>query len=129
MDSARSYKASRTGYNRFVLKDYVQGGMNTGTGVAGQQLGMGNMKGQTAQGGSIHSGWNLRPIIYWFNVYYDLPMDLNENAEYLFESTNKEVVEVTADGELIYNGVGAAVIMVYEKNTRLKTMLEVEVIP
>lgn len=52
MDSARSYKASRTGYNRFVLKDYVQGGMNTGTGVAGQQLGMGNMKGQTAQGGS-----------------------------------------------------------------------------
>lgn len=47
MDSARSFKASRTSYNRFVLKDYVQGGTNTG--VAGQQLGMGNMKGQTTQ--------------------------------------------------------------------------------
>lgn len=49
MDSARSFKASRTSYNRFVLKDYVQGGTNTGTGVAGQQLGMGNMKEQTGQ--------------------------------------------------------------------------------
>lgn len=47
MDSARSFKASRTSYNRFVLKDYIQGGTNTG--VAGQQLGMGNMKGQTTQ--------------------------------------------------------------------------------
>ncbi len=42
MDSARSYKASRTSYSRFALKDYVQGGMNTGAGVAGQQLGTGN---------------------------------------------------------------------------------------
>lgn len=50
MDSARSYKASRASYNRFALKDYVQGGMNTGVGVAGQQLGMGNMKEQTSQG-------------------------------------------------------------------------------
>ncbi len=50
MDSARSYKASRTSYSRFALKDYVQGGMNTGAGVAGQQLGTGNMKEQTAQG-------------------------------------------------------------------------------
>lgn len=49
MDSARSYKASRTSYNRFVLKDYVQGGSNTGTSVAGQQLGMGNMKEETTQ--------------------------------------------------------------------------------
>lgn len=49
MDSARSYKASRTSYNRFVLKDYVQGGSNTGTSVTGQQLGMGNMKEETAQ--------------------------------------------------------------------------------
>lgn len=49
MDSARSYKASRTSFNRFVLKDYVQGGTNSGAGVAGQQLGMGNMKGQTTQ--------------------------------------------------------------------------------
>jgi len=49
MDSARSFKASRTGFNRFVLKDYVQGGMNTGVGVAGQQLGMGNMKRQAAR--------------------------------------------------------------------------------
>ena len=49
MDSARSFKASRTSYSRFVLKDYVQGGTNTGAGVAGQQLGMGNMKGQTTQ--------------------------------------------------------------------------------
>ena len=50
MDSARSYKASRTSYSRFALKDYVQGGMNTGAGVAGQQLGTGNMEEQTAQG-------------------------------------------------------------------------------
>lgn len=50
MDSARSFKASRTSYNRFILKDYVQGGTNTGAGVAGQQLGMGNMKEQTTQG-------------------------------------------------------------------------------
>lgn len=49
MDSARSFKASRTSYGRFVLKDYVQGGTNTGAGVAGQQLEMGNMKGQTTQ--------------------------------------------------------------------------------
>lgn len=49
MDSARSFKASRTSYNRFILKDYVQGGTNTGAGVAGQQLGMGNMKEQTTQ--------------------------------------------------------------------------------
>ena len=49
MDSARSYKASRTSYNRFVLKDYVQGGTNTGAGVAGQQLGTGNMKEETSQ--------------------------------------------------------------------------------
>lgn len=49
MDSARSYKASRTSYNRFVLKDYVQGGTNTGTSVAGQQLGTGNMKQETTQ--------------------------------------------------------------------------------
>ncbi|MDE6517857.1 MAG: hypothetical protein K2L18_08435, partial [Acetatifactor sp.] len=50
MDSARSFKASRTSYNRFILKDYVQGGTNTGAGVSGQQLGMGNMKEQTTQG-------------------------------------------------------------------------------
>ena len=80
-------------------------------------------------GGGIYAGWKLRPLIYWFNVYYELPVELNENAEYMFESTNKEVVEVTADGELIYKGVGAATIMVYEKNTELKTMLEVEVVP
>lgn len=49
MDSARSFKASRTSYGRFVLKDYVQGGTNTGAGVAGQQSEMGNMKGQTTQ--------------------------------------------------------------------------------
>lgn len=49
MDSARSYKASRTSYNRFALKDYVQGGTSTGAGVAGQQLGMGNMKRETSQ--------------------------------------------------------------------------------
>lgn len=49
MDSARSYRASRMSYNRFVLKDYVQGGMNTRTGVAGQQLGMGNMKEKASQ--------------------------------------------------------------------------------
>ncbi len=49
MDSARSYKASRLSYNRFVLKDYVQGGTSTGAGVAGQQLGMGNMKEETTQ--------------------------------------------------------------------------------
>ena len=49
MDSARSYKASRMSYNRFALKDYVQGGMNTGIGVAGQQLGMGNMKEKASQ--------------------------------------------------------------------------------
>lgn len=56
MDSARSFKASRTSYSRFVLKDYVQGGTNTG--VAGQQLGMGNMKGQTTQNqdGSSENG-------------------------------------------------------------------------
>ncbi len=49
MDSARSFRASRTSFNRFVLKDYVQGGTDTGAGVAGGQLGMGNMKGQTTQ--------------------------------------------------------------------------------
>lgn len=49
MDSARSYKASRMSYNRFVLKDYVQGGTNTGAGVTGQQLGTGNMKEETSQ--------------------------------------------------------------------------------
>lgn len=49
MDSARSYKASRLSYNRFVLRDYVQGGTNTGTSVAGQQLGMGNMKEENTQ--------------------------------------------------------------------------------
>ncbi|MBO5283145.1 MAG: hypothetical protein J6B43_08485 [Lachnospiraceae bacterium] len=49
MESARSFTASRTSYNRFVLKDYIQGGTNTGTDVAGQELGMGNMKEQTAQ--------------------------------------------------------------------------------
>lgn len=49
MESARSYKASRASYNRFALKDYVQGGMNTGVGVAGQQLGMGNMKEHTSR--------------------------------------------------------------------------------
>ena len=49
MDSARSYKASRMTYNRFALKDYVQGGTNTGAGVTGQQLGTGTMKKETAQ--------------------------------------------------------------------------------
>lgn len=49
MDSARSYKASRLSYNRFVLRDYVQGGTNTGASVAGQQLGMGNMKEENTQ--------------------------------------------------------------------------------
>lgn len=49
MDSARSYRASRMSYNRFALKDYVQGGMNPRTGVAGQQLGMGNMKQKASQ--------------------------------------------------------------------------------
>ncbi|MDE7223498.1 MAG: hypothetical protein K2O34_06925 [Acetatifactor sp.] len=49
MDSARSYKASRTSYNRFALKDYVQGGSSAGTSVTGQQLGMGNMKEETTQ--------------------------------------------------------------------------------
>lgn len=49
MDSARSYKASRMSYNRLTLKDYVQGGMNTGIGVAGQRLGMGNMKEKASQ--------------------------------------------------------------------------------
>ena len=49
MDSARSYKASRMSYNRFALRDYVQGGTNTGTGVAGQQLGTGTMKEETTQ--------------------------------------------------------------------------------
>lgn len=49
MDSARSYKASRTSYNRFVLRDYVQGGTNTGASVTGQQLGMGNMKEENTQ--------------------------------------------------------------------------------
>lgn len=49
MDSARSYRASRMSYNRFALKDYVQGGMNTGVGVAGQQLGMGNMREKASQ--------------------------------------------------------------------------------
>ncbi|MDE6674124.1 MAG: hypothetical protein K2K19_04825, partial [Acetatifactor sp.] len=36
-------------YNRFALKDYVQGGMSTGIGVAGQQLGMGNMNEKASQ--------------------------------------------------------------------------------
>lgn len=49
MDSARSYKASRSSYNRFVLKDYVQGGTNTRAGVAGQQLGTDNMKKDNGQ--------------------------------------------------------------------------------
>lgn len=49
MDSARSYKASRMSYNRFVLKDYVQGGTNTGTSVAGQQPGMGSTKEETTR--------------------------------------------------------------------------------
>lgn len=49
MESARSFTASRTNYNRFVLKDYIQGGANTGTNVTGQELGMGNMKEQTTQ--------------------------------------------------------------------------------
>ncbi len=48
MESVRSYKASRTSYNRFAVKDYIQGGTNTGTGVAGQELGMGNMKDEAA---------------------------------------------------------------------------------
>lgn len=47
MESARSYKASRTSYNRFMLKDYVKG--ETDTNVAGQELGMGNEKEQSAQ--------------------------------------------------------------------------------
>lgn len=80
MDSARSYKASRTGFNRFVLKDYVQGGMNTGVGVAGQQLGMGNMKGKTAQGGNDGDGRQSR------TASTGEIMDLRERVESMMNS-------------------------------------------
>lgn len=77
MDSARSFKASRTSYGRFVLKDYVQGGTNTGAGVAGQQLGMGNMKGQTTQeqGKNSESG-KQSPVLTTGGV-----LDLRERVE------------------------------------------------
>ncbi|MCM1297130.1 MAG: hypothetical protein NC311_16440, partial [Muribaculaceae bacterium] len=73
--------------------------------------------------------WRIKPLITWFNVYQDMPRELNEQAEYMFASTNDSVVGVDENGVLTYKTVGTANIMIYEKHTRLKTLLEVEVLP
>ena len=81
------------------------------------------------EGGVDKANWYLKPIITWFNVYQELPEALNLNAEYMFASTNESAVSVDANGVLTFKAVGTANIMVYEKNTKLMTLLEVEVLP
>ena len=81
------------------------------------------------KGEPVVANWKLRPVIYWFNVYNELPVDLNLEAKYLFASTDESVVTVDEEGRLTYHEVGTAKIMVYEKNTELKTLLDVEVLP
>ncbi|MCM1297332.1 MAG: hypothetical protein NC311_17465, partial [Muribaculaceae bacterium] len=82
--------------------------------------------------GVMTARWRIHPVIYYFNVYNEIPYERNRDAHYIFTSTDESVAKVTEDGRLIYTGVGQATIMVQEGNLGeegLKTFLEVEVLP
>ena len=71
----------------------------------------------------------LNPVIHFFNVYSALPERLNDQARYVFASTDESVVKVDGDGRLAFVGVGIAQVMVHEVGTGLETFAEIEVLP
>ncbi|MCM1440637.1 MAG: hypothetical protein NC131_15780, partial [Roseburia sp.] len=86
----------------------------------------------------ITANWKLHPVIYYFNVYNEMPVERNRFAKYVFTSTDPTVATVDAEGRLTYTGVGQATIIIQEipdpefepdPSKGLKTMLEVEVLP
>jgi hypothetical protein len=68
----------------------------------------------------------LQPQVNWFNVYSEAPA---QPYHFYFESTNTNVVTVDQDGTLYYQGVGSAVVGIYESNYDLYTFVEVEIVP